>query len=121
MSPVSGQSFVMTNVVANRVLIPLLRTWAGRRLGRRLAVVEYVGRRSQRRHQLVTQYVARGRTVRINVGSAKHKTWWRNFETVHPVRLRLAGKGYDAVAHVVRDDDRVLVVAELKSDAVAAV
>jgi hypothetical protein len=121
MSLFSGQSFIMTNGVANRVLIPLLRSRAGRRLGRRLAVVEYVGRRSERRRQLVTQYVTRGQTVRINVGGAEHKTWWRNFEAAHPLALRLAGQDHNATAHVVRDGNDVCVVAELETHATAAV
>lgn len=110
--------FVITNVVANRVLIPVLRSRAGRRLGRRLAVVEYVGRRSGRRHRLVTQYLTDGRTVRIKVGMAEQKTWWRNFQAAHPVGLRLAGEDHDAMAHVERGGDRVCVVAELEPQAV---
>ena len=41
------RAFVMTNEVWNRILIPLLRSPAGRVLGRRLAVLEYQGRRSE--------------------------------------------------------------------------
>ena len=90
MSPVSSQAFMITNV-ANRFVIPVLTGRAGRRLGRRLAVVEYLGSRSGQRHRLVTHYVTDGRTVHIKVGMAERKTWWRNFRTPHPVRLRLAG------------------------------
>lgn len=106
--------FVITNVVANRVLIPFLRSRVGRRLGRRLAVVEYLGRRSGRRHRLVTQYLTDGRTVCISVGMAEHKTWWRNFQAPHPVRLRLAGEDHDALAHVERGGDRLCVVMDLE-------
>lgn len=107
----------MTNVVANRVVIPLLRSRAGRRLGERLAVVEYIGRRSGQRHRLVTQYVTDGRTVRIEVGMSERKTWWRNFRATHPVHLRLSGEDHDAMAHVEREGGRVCVVAELVPDA----
>ena len=62
MSPVNSRRFVITNVVANRVVIPVLRSRAGRRLGRRLAVVEYMGRRSGRLQRLVTQDVTDGQT-----------------------------------------------------------
>ena len=107
------QAFPLTNVVANPILIPLLKSWLGRPLGKRLAVVEYVGRRSGDRHRLVAQYVRTDREVRVSVGAADHKTWWRNFLTPHPVRLHLAGECHDATAHAVREDDRVTMVAVL--------
>lgn len=101
----------------NRFLIPLLESRHGRRLGRRLAVVSYEGRRSGRTHRLVTQYVCVGPTVRISVGRASAKTWWRNFQSPHPVDLHLAGDDHRLVAHVVRDGARVCVVAELSPEA----
>ena len=113
MSPTSPPQLVLTNQVANRVLVPLLRSPAGRRLGRRLAVVEYAGRRSGRQHRLVTQYVREGRTVRIHVGMADHKTWWRNFRSPWPLRLRLAGEAQTAVGYVEVDGHTVSVVAVL--------
>jgi hypothetical protein len=113
MSPTSTPQLVLTNRVANRVLIPLLRGVAGRSLGRRLAVVEYVGGRTGQQHRLVTQYALDGRTVRINVGMPEHKTWWRNFRSPRAVRLRLAGEDRTAVAHVEVDGRAVAVVAAL--------
>jgi hypothetical protein len=113
----SHSPFLLTNIVANRLLIPLLRSRAGRRLGRRIAVVEYLGRRSGQHHQLVTQYVKEGSTVRIEVGRFDRKTWWRNFKTEHPVRLRLAGLDYDRTARVVRERNRVSVLVELDAEA----
>ena len=106
--------FIITNGLANRLLIPVLRSRIGRRLGRRLAVVEYVGRRSGEPHHLVTQYVSDARTVRIGVGMSERKTWWRNFQSARSVRLRLAGVDYDATAHVERSEGRVCVIAELE-------
>ena len=103
----------VANRLANRFLIPVLRSTAGTRLGRRLAVLEYLGRRSGDHHQLVTMYASEGSTVRITVGLADHKTWWRNFETPRPLQLRLAGVDHDAVAHVVREGEHVSVVAVL--------
>lgn len=100
-----------THGLANRLLVPLLRSAAGRLLGRRLAVLEYAGRRTAQPHQLVVQYRLEGRTVHIDVGRADHKTWWRNFETPHPLRLRLAGVDHVASAHVVRDGGTVRVIA----------
>jgi hypothetical protein len=110
-------SFALTNLVANRLLIPLLKSRAGRRLGRRLAVVEYLGRRSGQPRRLVTQYVIAGNTVHINVGMSDRKTWWRNFTPGHPLRLQLADHGYATTGHVVRQGDRIEVVAELEARA----
>lgn len=114
MPPVRTRAFAMTDLVANRVLIPVLTSRAGRARGRRLAVVEYVGRRTGQPRRLVTQYVADGRTVRIMVGLAERKTWWRNFQSPYPVRLRLAGVDHDAMAHVERRGGGVVVVADLE-------
>lgn len=114
MTPVRTRKFFMTNGIANRVVIPILNSRVGRRLGRRLAVVEYLGRRTGQRHQLVTQYVTDGSTVRIRVGMAERKTWWRNFDEPHLVRLRLAGTDHNASAHLVRDGSQVSVIAELQ-------
>ncbi len=76
-------------------------------------MVEYDGRRTGNRHELVTLYATEGRTVRIRVGMAERKTWWRNFKEPHPVRLRLAGEDYHTTARVVREGNRVSVVAQL--------
>jgi len=119
MEPPRTRTFTTANAatttinLANRFLIPLLNSRAGGLLGHRLAVVEYAGRRTGQDHELVAMYVAEGHTVRFTVGRAKQKTWWRNFETPHPLRLRLAGVVHDASARVVLDGDRVSVVAEL--------
>ncbi len=109
------RKFSLTNDVANRVLIPLLNSRAGERLGRRLAVVEYVGHRTGQRHQLVTQYSRDGTTVCISVGLAGRKTWWRNFEETHPMRLRLSGVSHDASARAFRDGNQVSVTAEIET------
>jgi hypothetical protein len=76
-------------------------------------VVDYLGRRSGRPRRLVTQYTVEDSIVRINVGMSDRKTWWRNFTTGHPLHLHLADHDYDATAHVVRDGDRIQVVARL--------
>lgn len=112
--PLSGHPlFLITNVVANRALIPLLRSKVGVPLGQRLAVVEYRGRRSGKHRQLVTQYATDGPTVRIRVGMAGRKTWWRNFTTPQPMHLLLAGESFDTTAHVVREGNLVSVVTDL--------
>jgi hypothetical protein len=107
------RKFFMTNKVANRILGPLLRSRSAARVGRRLALIEYLGRRTGQRHQLVTQYTVDGTTVRIDVDNAERKTWWRNFQEPRPIRLRLAGVTYDATALAMRDGDHVSVIAEL--------
>jgi hypothetical protein len=104
---------LLTNAVANPLLMRLLKSRAGRLPGRRLAVVEYDGRRSGQLRRLVTGYARDGSTVVITAGRPERKTWWRNFETAHPVRLRLAGEDHEAVARVVRDGG-VRVVADLR-------
>jgi len=106
----SSSAFLRT---ANRVLIPLLGSPLGAHLGCRLAVIDYVGHRSGQRHRLVTQYLLDGQTFRINVGMPERKTWWRNFASDRPLRVRLAGHDHVATAHVVRDGERVLVVGEI--------
>jgi hypothetical protein len=112
-SVTSRASFFMTNAVANPVLITLLRSRLGARLGRRLAVVEYVGRRTGTRHRLVTEYSLDGATVHIRVGGADRKTWWRNFRQPAPLRLRLAGVDHEATAQVETHDGEVVVEARL--------
>lgn len=117
MSRPTRQSCVAAaNASANRVLIPILESRAGRRLGRRLSVIDYAGRRTGQHHQLVTLYALDGRTVRIRVGMPEWKTWWRNFKQPHPLRLRLAGRDHDTTAHVVHEDDMVFVVARLDAE-----
>jgi hypothetical protein len=42
------------------------------------------------------------------------KTWWHNFDTAHPVRLRLAGEDFVGTALAVRDGERVSVQADVQ-------
>jgi hypothetical protein len=68
----------VTNHLANPILRPLLRGPAGHRLGRRLALIRYPGRRTGRRYELPVQYARDGNRIWIQPGSPEHKTWWRN-------------------------------------------
>lgn len=113
MSPNRSRPFSLTNDMANRLLLPLLKSSAGGLMGRQLAVVQYTGRRSGLAHELVTQYVMDGPTVRISVGRSENKTWWRNFQTPYPMGLHLAGDAHTAMAHVERNGNLVFVLAEL--------
>lgn len=117
MSTRRSDPFALTNSVANPVLLPLLRSRAGATLGRRLAVVGYAGHRTGQPHELVALYSREGSTVRIPVGMAGRKNWWRNFTTPRPVALRLAGRDHVALAHVDRTGDTVTVTADLQAPA----
>jgi hypothetical protein len=57
--PVTKRGLAITNVVANRLLIPVLKSRAGRRLGRRLAVVKYLRLRLAGKDHGATAYVMR--------------------------------------------------------------
>jgi hypothetical protein len=82
----------LTNRVANPALRGLLRSPAGRWLGRHLAVIRYTGARTGQRRELVAGYARAGAAVWIWVGGAASKRWWRNFRTPAPVELWLAGE-----------------------------
>ena len=82
----------LTNRVANPVLRALLRSPAGRPLGKHLAVIRYTGARTGQRRELVAGYARAGTAVWIWVGGAASKRWWRNFRTPAPVELWLAGE-----------------------------
>ena len=113
MKPVHTGAFGITNTVANPVLIPFLRSRLGAGLGRHLAVVEYVGRRTGQVHRLVTQYSLDGTKVHIQVGEADRKTWWRNFRSPAPVHLRLAGVDHEGTAVAVKQGEQVVLEALL--------
>jgi hypothetical protein len=82
----------LTNRVANPVLRGLLRSPAGRRLGKHLAVIRYTGARTGQRRELVAGCAQAGAAAWIWVGGAQSKRWWRNFRTPAPVELWLAGE-----------------------------
>ena len=81
----------VTNHLANPVLRPLLHGPAGRRLGRRLALIRYRGRRTGRVYELPVQYARDGDRVWILPGAPGCKTWWRNLRGGAGVELVLAG------------------------------
>jgi hypothetical protein len=87
-----GRGFWLTNRVANPVLRCLLRSRAGRRLGRDLMVLRYTGAVTGRPHELVVQYARDGDTVWVLVGQAEAKTWWHNLRRPADVELWLAGE-----------------------------
>jgi F420H(2)-dependent quinone reductase len=95
-----------TNRLANPVLRRLLRTRWGRRLGRRLMVIRYRGRRTGRARELVVQYARSGSTVWVLVGSHEGKTWWQNLRAPAAVDLWLAGERRHARAVAVMGAER---------------
>ena len=90
-----------TNHLANPILRPLLHSPAGHRLGRRLALISYSGRRTGRRYELPVQYVRDGNRIWILPGSPEHKTWWRNMHGGADVGLFLAGQNMRGHAIVI--------------------
>jgi hypothetical protein len=85
-------TFRITNGIVNPVLLRVLRTRAGHRLGRRMAVLRYMGTRTGRPHELVVMYARAGSTVWIVVGQHEHKSWWRNLLAPADIVLWLAGE-----------------------------
>jgi hypothetical protein len=80
------------NSVVNPAMRGVLRSAAGRRLGRHLAVIRYTGARTGQQRELVAGYARAGAALWIWVGGAASKRWWRNFRTPAPVELWLAGE-----------------------------
>jgi F420H(2)-dependent quinone reductase len=91
----------VTNHLANPILRQLLRGPAGHRLGRRLALIRYRGRRTGRMYELPVQFARNGNRIWILPGSPEHKTWWRNLRGGADVHLVLAGQDIHGHAMVV--------------------
>jgi hypothetical protein len=102
-SATNSRGFWITNRLANPVLRPLLLGPLGRRLGRRLAVLRYSGRRTGQIHELVVQYARHNNQVWIMPAHAERKRWWRNMLDPQPVDVWLAGRHLVGVARVVGD------------------
>ncbi len=92
MSADGSRGFWVTNHLANPVLRPLLRSRAGARLGRKLAVIRYRGRRTGTEHELIVQYARHDDRVWVMPGQADRKTWWRNLRQPAGVDVWLAGR-----------------------------
>ena len=87
-----SQGSFWENRVVNPLLRRVLRTRAGRRWGRRLAVLRYRGSKTGRPHEVVVQYARTDAAVWIVVRRAEEKTWWHNLRTPREVDLWLAGE-----------------------------
>jgi F420H(2)-dependent quinone reductase len=91
----------VTNHLVNPILRRLLRGPTGHRLGRRLALIRYSGRRTGRIYELPVQYARRGNRIWILPGSPEHKTWWRNLRGGADVDLVMAGHDIHGHATVI--------------------
>ena len=111
------RAFWLTNRLANPLLRRLLRSPAGHRLGSRLAVIRYRGRRTGLAHEVVAGYRREGNTAWVTVGLPERKVWWRNLRTPAPVEVWLAGQHHDATAVVVEDGPAVRVRLDLDGPA----
>jgi len=100
----------------NAAVVALIRApWLGRRMGRKLAVVSYVGRRSGRAFSLPVEYRRTGDQITIGVQFPGAKNWWRNFEDAGgPLSLRIDGVDHPGHAVARRDEHgRVTVTVRL--------
>jgi len=67
--------------------------------------LRYAGRRSGRHYVLPVQYARDEERLVVLPQHAESKTWWRNFLTPQPVRVRLRGRLHAGIARVVRPGD----------------
>lgn len=110
------RSFWLTNRLANPVLRRVLRSPAGHRLGRQLAVIRYRGRRTGKAHELVVGYRREASTAWVVVGFPERKVWWRNLRTPGAVEVWLAGQHHRATAVVVEEGSAVRVRVDLEAE-----
>ncbi|NDJ89585.1 hypothetical protein [Mycolicibacter kumamotonensis] len=98
-------------VTTSLVTAPLL----GSRLGRRLTMISYTGRRSGQTFSLPVGYWRSGDQITIGVALPDAKTWWRNFSgDGAPLKIRLDGADRSGHAVAERDEQgRVKVVVRL--------
>jgi deazaflavin-dependent oxidoreductase (nitroreductase family) len=88
----------------NSVVLAVLRSRVHWLLSRIVVELRYTGRRSGRPYTLPVQYARAGERLLVVPQNAA-STWWRNFSTAQPVRVRLGGRLRDATARVVSTDD----------------
>lgn len=103
-APHARGGFWLTNHIVNPIVVLVLRSPLGRRIGRHLGLLAYRGQRSDRRYELVVQCAREGSRVWIVSGQPQRKTWWRNLRTTSPVELRLAGDVFRGQAVVLGDE-----------------
>ena len=89
----------------NTLIQAVLRSPVHRLLSGMTIELSYTGRRTRRQYSLPVQYARDGQRLVVVPQGAGSKTWWRNFLTAQPVRVRLRGRLVDGVAHVVHPED----------------
>jgi deazaflavin-dependent oxidoreductase (nitroreductase family) len=99
-------SALLTRAVANPLLRFVLSSPLHRPLSRSLLVLSYIGRRSGRRRATPVQYAPFGDDLVLVAARASQKSWWRNFRDPAPVMITLRGRRAQAVAEVLRGDER---------------
>lgn len=107
--------FWVLDHAVNPVVRALLRSPWGGRFGRSLVLVDYRGRRSGRaRHLVAHAERLDDERLRITVGAADRKAWWRNFATAWPITLWIAGVAHDGTATAVEAEGRTTVVCRVR-------
>jgi deazaflavin-dependent oxidoreductase (nitroreductase family) len=90
-----GWLLMILNPVMKRLLqSPLHWPWS-----RWFAVIEWTGRRSQRRYSTPVSYLLRGKEVWVTTGDA----WWKNLRSNPGMGVWLGGRRTDGDARVVTD------------------
>lgn len=91
------------NPLVSRILIGPM----GRRLGGRLAVLRYVGRRTGQTRELVVQYARDGDRIWVVPARPDRKRWWRNLWAPQPVEVWLQGARSRGTARVLVGDEAI--------------
>lgn len=96
--------------LANPIIRAILQSRFHWMMSGRLALISYIGHRSERRYTFpVAYHQLDGSIVAV---TPKGKTnWWRNFQKSRKCRVWLQGKEYTAIGELVTDDDRDSLVA----------
>jgi deazaflavin-dependent oxidoreductase (nitroreductase family) len=87
------------------VVLAVLRSPGHRLLSSTALELRYTGRRTGRLYALPVQYARDGDRLVVVPQNAPTKTWWRNFVTPRPVRVRLRGRLVDGVARAIPPTD----------------
>ena len=89
----------------NALILSVLRTPLHGLFSGMTIELSYTGRRTRRQYSLPLQYARDEMRLVVVPQGAEAKTWWRNFLTPQPVRIRLKGRLHDGLAHVVHAGD----------------
>lgn len=96
-----------------RLPIPLYRAGLGRLLGRRLVMIEHVGRTSGKPRYVVVEVVEReSRALRVASGFGSRAQWYRNLRANGAAYLSTGGARRERVAVNLLDDDASRTVLE---------